>query len=84
MYANRSDLVPENVEAICLEINKTRTKSLLISTWYRPPSANIELFNLFEHFFLSKEIIIAGDFNYDTYMLKEMPTIATLNVSRIC
>ena len=57
-----------NAEAICLEINKPKSKALIISTWYRPPSANIELLDYFNNFLQKvddkdKDIIITGDFN---------------------
>ena len=44
-YTNRIDLVPENLEMVCLEINLPRSRSFLVSTWYRPPSAEMQLFN---------------------------------------
>jgi hypothetical protein len=40
-HSDRNDLLPNNVEAICIEINKPNSKPLLMSTWYRPPNANI-------------------------------------------
>ena len=45
-----------------------KSKPLLISTWYRPPSAKIELFEKFENFLKlidneGKDIIITGDLN---------------------
>ena len=42
-YIDRNGLLTNNVEAIRLEINKPKTKALIISTWYRPPSSSIEL-----------------------------------------
>ena len=73
-YVERSDLIPENVEALCLEIRKPKSKPVLLSTWYRPPDSNIELLECFENFLKktddeNKEIIITGDFNCD--MLKK-------------
>ena len=51
-----------------LEINKPKSKALIISTWYRPPSANIELLDYINNFLQKvddedKDIIITGDFN---------------------
>ena len=34
-YNVRDDVVPDEAEAICLEVKKQKTKSFLISTWYR-------------------------------------------------
>ena len=31
-----------------MEITKPHSKSFLVSTWYRPPQSDTELFNLFE------------------------------------
>jgi exonuclease III len=49
-YVERSDLIPENVEALCLGIRKPKSKPVLLSTWYRPPDSNIELLECFENF----------------------------------
>ena len=38
-YTNRIDLVPDTLEIICVEINLPHSRSFLVSTWYRPPSA---------------------------------------------
>ena len=58
------------MEPICLEIKKTKSKPVLISTWYCPPDSKIDLFDRFEKFVQeidneNKEIIITGDFNFD-------------------
>jgi exonuclease III len=65
-YVEQSDLIPENVEALCLEIRKPKSKPVLVSTWYRPPDSNIELLEWFEKYLKksgdeNKEIIITGD-----------------------
>ena len=33
-YSNRKDLAVENIELICIEIKKPKSKPLLIETWY--------------------------------------------------
>ena len=43
-YTIREDLVPVRLEMICVEINLPYNRSFLVSTWYRPPSAAIDLF----------------------------------------
>ena len=43
-FSVRHDLAPARLEIICLEINLPYNRSFLVSTWYRPPSANIKLF----------------------------------------
>ena len=50
-YTICNHLLSSTVEAICIEINKPNSKPLLISTWYRPPDAKIELLVHFENFF---------------------------------
>lgn len=69
-YSERNSLIPDNVEAICLEIKKPNTKPILTSTWYRPPNSNTELLDRFELFLQNidnenKETIITGDFYLD-------------------
>ena len=69
-YSERNSLIPDNIEAICLEIKKPNTKPILISTWYRPPNSNTKWLDGFE-FFLQNvdneniETVITGDFNID-------------------
>jgi hypothetical protein len=55
---------------VCIEIHRQYSKLFLISSWYRPPSSNIDLFDNFEIFIQKceledKEIIVLGDFNCD-------------------
>ena len=69
-YSERNSLIPDNIEAICLEIKKPNSKPILISTWYRPPNSNTKWLDGFE-FFLQNvdneniETVITGDFNID-------------------
>ena len=69
-YSERNSLIPDNIEAICLEIKKPNTKPILISTWYTPPNSNTKWLDGFE-FFLQNvdneniETVITGDFNID-------------------
>ena len=67
-YTDCNFLLPDNVEAICIEIHKPKSKPLVVSTWYRPPDAKIELLDYFEYFLKNidtdnKEVLITGDFN---------------------
>ena len=67
-HSNREDLAVENIELICIEVKKPKSKPLLIATWYRPPNSSIEFFSDFEKFLQlvddeNKEIIITGDLN---------------------
>ena len=69
-YTNRIDLVPENLEMVCVEINPPHSRSFLVSTWYRPPSAEMQLFDEYEKFVQrcdieDKQLILMGDINSD-------------------
>ena len=79
-YTIRKDLFPDNLELICVEIKKFKSKSQLITTWYRPPNSSVELFSEFENFLKlledeNKEIIITGDLNCNLLeQNKSLPT----------
>ena len=45
----RNDLRDDDLELLCIEINKSKTKPFLISTWYRPPNASVELFEKIQY-----------------------------------
>ena len=67
-YTERKDLVPDNLEMICVEINRQHSRPFLITTWYRPPNSELDIFNNFELFLFkcdmeNKELIIVGDLN---------------------
>jgi polyribonucleotide nucleotidyltransferase len=48
---DRDDLVPEGVEAVCLEIIKRKSKPVLIASAYRPPNSQIEFLDKIEVLF---------------------------------
>ena len=79
-FTIRKDLMPDNLELLCVELKKPKSKPLLISTWYRPPNSSCELLNDFEKFLKqlddeNKEIIITGDFNCNLLeQSKSLPT----------
>jgi hypothetical protein len=67
---NRTDLVPAEVEAVCLEIIKPKSKPMFVVSVYRPPNSSIELFEKIETLFQNldnerKELILVGDLNCD-------------------
>jgi exonuclease III len=69
-YKIRDDLVPSELEAVCVEIIKPHSKPFVVTTVYRPPSALSEFFDHFEKLIKAmdnenKEIYILGDFNCD-------------------
>lgn len=68
LFIIRKDLLQNTLKLLSVEVRKPRSKPVLISTWYRPPSAKIELFQKFEKFLKlidneDKDIIITGDLN---------------------
>ena len=63
-----SQFVPENIESVCLEIIKPKSKPFLLTTVYRPPSCNANFMDELENYFHTlveqdKELILAGDLN---------------------
>ena len=67
-YKVRNDLVPTDLEAVCVEIIKPHSKPFLVTTVYRPPSALSEFFDHFEKLIKAvdnenKELYILGDLN---------------------
>jgi hypothetical protein len=44
----RDDLVPEDVEAVCLEIIKPKSKPVLIASAYGPPNSQIDFLDKIE------------------------------------
>ena len=69
-FSVRNNLIPNQLEMVCIEVSRPYNKSFLISTWYRPPNSNLDIFDEWA-LFLSKcdnencELIIIGDFNCD-------------------
>ena len=43
-YKNGSDLISNALEAICIEINKPRSKPYVIFACYRPPDSDVDSF----------------------------------------
>ena len=69
-YKIRSDIMPDNLETITVEITKPKAKPFLLNTWYRPPDMPVDVFTDYEILMQkmdheNKEIICIGDFNCD-------------------
>ncbi len=67
-YIIRSDLIPPELEAVCLEITKPQSKPFIVTTIYRPPNANADFFDHLEKLIKqiddeNKEMYILGDLN---------------------
>ena len=68
----RNDLIPNDIEAICIELKLRMSRSILVLTWYRPPNSDAQVIDRFEEFLQraeaeNKEMIILGDLNCDFY-----------------
>ena len=79
-YKNHIEIIPGNLESICIEIHKPKSKPVLIVTCYRPPNTNSSVLNDFETLLLKLEdtnidFIITGDLNCD--MIAKNPTHLT-------
>ena len=62
--------VPENIEAVCLEIIKPKTQPILITTVYRPPSSNTNFMDDLQYHLhvldgQNKDLILTEDLNCD-------------------
>ena len=44
-YTNRIGLVSDTLKMICVEINLPHSRLFLVSTWYRPLSVEMQLFD---------------------------------------
>ena len=77
-----SDLIPTELEAVCLEIAKPQSKPFIVTTIYHPPNAISEFFDYFEKLIKlidneNKEMYILGDLNcnlLEETMLFNLPT----------
>ena len=42
-------MVPEHLEAVCIEVNKIKSKPTIVTSLYRPPNSKIEIFDSIEN-----------------------------------
>ncbi len=80
-FSDRIDLIPGELEMVCIELSLPYNKSLLISTWYRPPNCHMNIFDYWASFLAKydnedKELILIGDLNCD--VSKTIPNPHTL------
>ena len=71
-YKKLPDLIPTALEAVCLENKQANSRSFIISSIYRPPSAPVEIFSKIEKLIdlmdnKSKEVYILGDLNCNMF-----------------
>ena len=86
-YIIRKDLLQDTLELLSVEVRKPKSKPVLISTWYRPSSAKIKLFQKFENFLKlidneDKDIIITRDLNCNHLFSTIQTTLLLSRVSR--
>jgi hypothetical protein len=67
-YKTRNDLVPDGLEAVCLEICKSNSRNFIVASVYRPPDASSAFFDALEKMIgliddENKELHILGDLN---------------------
>ena len=72
---------------VCIELSLPYTKSLLISTCYRPPNSQANIFDLWAGFLSKcdledKELILLGDLNCD--VSKSVPDAHTCKIQLLC
>ena len=89
-YNIRTDFELERVESLSVEISKPRSRSIIVTTWYRPPNSLRELFSDFETLVgkldaEGKEYFVMGDFNCNmlSSSLNNTNTQALLNITNI-
>ena len=75
-YKIRNDLVPDDIEAICLEISKPNSRNFIVASVYRPPSSTSEFFLTFE-----KMIKIIDDENKELHILGDLNCNMLTNIS---
>lgn len=49
-YCNLSHTIPDDFEAVAVEINKPNPRPFIVSTIYRPPNSSVDIFSKIEHF----------------------------------
>ena len=85
-YKTRNDLVPDGLEAVCLEICKPNSRNFIVASVYRPPDASSAFFDAFEKMIgltdeENKEVHILGHLNCD--MLKSVSDQPTKTLKAI-
>ena len=88
-YKIRNDLVPSELEAVCIEIIKPHSKPFFVTTVYRPPNASSKFFDYFEKLIKAidnenKEMYILGDLNCDVMIKILTPQLRKLSPCTNC
>ncbi len=86
-FSDRIDLIPDELEMVCIELSLPYNKSLLISTWCRPSNSHMNIFDYWASFLAKcdnedKELILIGDLN--CYVSKTIPDPHTCKLQFLC
>ena len=87
-YKVRSDIMPDTLETITIEVAKYRAKPFFINTWYRAPNTPSEVFDKYESGIKKldsedKEIICIGDLNCNWPEPKKTETQNLLQLTKL-
>ena len=66
-FVERADLVPENLEAVCMEITKPNSRPFIVSSIYKPPRAPVQIFDS-----IGRMIGQIDDEDKETYVLGDL------------
>ena len=69
-YNIRTDIMSDELELIAIKLKVSHRKPIMILVWYRPPNANVDVFQQFERVIQSiddheSDLLILGDLNCD-------------------
>ena len=87
-YVNKSTIVCDEIEAVCLEINKPNSKPFVVISCYRPPSYNPTKFFEYIETIINgldsgdRELYILGDLNCN--MLSSKNTVPNAQFLSLC
>ena len=87
-YVNKSTIVCDEIEAVCLEINKPNSKPFVVISCYRPPSYNPTKFFEYIEIIINglesgdRELYILGDLNCN--MLSSKNTVPNAQFLSLC
>ena len=84
-YFERKYLNRDNLEAVCIEVNKPSSASFIVGTIYRPPGASVDSFANIEQLIKliddeNKEFYMLGDLNANMF---DVSNNATKNLNSI-
>ena len=69
-FIQRNDMSIDDLENLCIQIQKPNSKPFLVATWYRSPNSSVDKFDCFETFIdmldaENAEYYLLGDLNCD-------------------